>query len=354
MLEKLIAKLCPDGVEYKQLGELGEFYSGLSGKSKDDFVDGNTRFISYMNVFSNLSTRTDIQDRVRVSDSEKQNVVEYGDALFTGSSETKEECGMASVMTHRPCEKIYLNSFCFGFRLKDKQVFEPDFMKHLLRSFNIRKQISNTASGVTRFNVSKVRMAKVCLPIPPLPVQKEIVRMLDEMTGLIDALEEELAARKKQYEWCRERLLTFGDDVEYKPLGEFCSYVRGVTYSKEQEAGSQIDSRGLLRANNIELTSSRLLLEDVKYIKSTVKINSMQWLKKGDILICAGSGSREHIGKVAFIEHDMDFVFGGFMAAIRCKEKLVSKFLFHVLRSVPFKNHLGLVLNSSTINNLKS
>jgi len=61
-LDELITEFCPEGVEYKALGELGEFYGGLSGKSKEDFSEGNAKFITYMNVFSNLSLNTDVNE----------------------------------------------------------------------------------------------------------------------------------------------------------------------------------------------------------------------------------------------------------------------------------------------------
>ena len=200
-LEKLIASLCPHGVEYKTLGELGEFYGGLVGKSKEDFVNGNAKFVSYTNVFTNPAVNVECEDRVRVSPEERQNIIKYGDVIFTGSSETQDECGMSSVLTICTDEKLYLNSFCFGYRVFDGCKFLPHFLKHLFRSTDIRKQICRTANGVTRFNVSKVKMSQVVIPVPPLPVQEEIVRMLDEMAGLIDELEQELVARKQQYEW---------------------------------------------------------------------------------------------------------------------------------------------------------
>ena len=65
-LEELIAELCPDGVEYKTLGELGSFFGGLSGKSKEDFSAGNAKYITYMNVFSNIAIDTDINDMVTI------------------------------------------------------------------------------------------------------------------------------------------------------------------------------------------------------------------------------------------------------------------------------------------------
>ena len=171
-IEQLLKKLCPNGVEYKSLGELGDFYTGLSGKCKDDFKDGNAKFVTYMNVYSNPGLKVDIEDRVKIAAGERQNTLEKGDVLFTGSSETPEECGMSSGLLDDPKEPMYLNSFCFGFRMLDKERFEPGFLKHLFRSSELRKQITKTANGVTRFNVSKVKMAKVSIPVPPLEIQR--------------------------------------------------------------------------------------------------------------------------------------------------------------------------------------
>ncbi|MED4371478.1 restriction endonuclease subunit S [Bacillus licheniformis] len=165
-LDELISELCPDGVEYKSLGELGSFYGGLSGKSKEDFIDGNAKLITYMNVYSNIAINTDTKDKVKVGENEKQNTIQYGDVLFTGSSETPEECGISSVVTKKTDEKLFLNSFCFGFRFKNSDLLLPDFSKYLFRSEEIRKQIKRTANGVTRFNVSKKKMARVIVPLP--------------------------------------------------------------------------------------------------------------------------------------------------------------------------------------------
>ena len=205
-LSELIAELCPNGVEYKKLGEIGGFYSGLSGKTKNDFKDGNAKFITYMNVYSNPSLKIDVDDKVKITEGERQNVIEYGDVLFTGSSETPDECGMAAVLTQEAKEPLYLNSFCFGYRLFDKKLFLPDFLKHLFRSSELRKQIRRTANGVTRFNVSKVKMLEVLIPLPPLPIQSEIVKILDNFAELTAELEK----RKKQYEYYRDKLLSFG------------------------------------------------------------------------------------------------------------------------------------------------
>jgi len=166
-IEQMIVELCPDGVELKKLGELGNFYGGLTGKNKNDFSNGNAKFITYMNIYSNIAVDTNVDVFVKMEPEEKQNKIQYGDMLFTGSSETPDECGMSSVLTKQMNEPLYLNSFCFGFRFHDSHLFLPDFTKYLFRDEQIRKQIAKTASGVTRFNVSKKRFAKIEIPIPP-------------------------------------------------------------------------------------------------------------------------------------------------------------------------------------------
>lgn len=198
-----------DSVEWKTFGSLASSYSGLSGKSKVDFVDGNAKFIPYMNIFANPATSLAITEKVKVLESEKQNQIKYGDMFFTTSSETPDECGMSSVLCAEIDEPIYLNSFCFGMRFHDLSNKEPRYFKHLLRCTHIRKEISKAANGVTRFNISKKVFEKILIPIPTLQRQQEIVSTLDTFESLITNIKQELEARKKQYEYYREQLLTF-------------------------------------------------------------------------------------------------------------------------------------------------
>lgn len=79
-----------DNIEWRRLGDLGIFYGGLSGKTKDDFVDGNAKFITYKNIYSNIALDIHTNDKVKITEGEKQNTVQFGDVLFTGSSETPD------------------------------------------------------------------------------------------------------------------------------------------------------------------------------------------------------------------------------------------------------------------------
>ena len=100
---------------YKKLGDIGFFFGGLHGKNKYDFKENlNARFVPYMNVYQNLSVDFDNLQAVHIETDEHQNSLQCGDVLFTGSSETLQECGICSVVTQQPQENLYLNSFCFG------------------------------------------------------------------------------------------------------------------------------------------------------------------------------------------------------------------------------------------------
>lgn len=191
------------------------------------------------------------------------------------------------------------------------------------------------------------------IPVPPLEVQREIVRILDNFTELTAELEAELALRSGQYDYYRNRLLDFPrDSVARAPLREHAMYVRGVTYPKTEEMVAGTEGHRLFRSNNIDVNTNRLVLEDVRVIRSDVRVRDDQWLRRGDVLISAASGSRAHVGKVAFVPGDMAYTFGGFMAVLRTAPKLHPRFLFHLLASTSFSNYLDSTIASTTINNL--
>ena len=212
-----------------KIKDIGKFFGGLTGKSKEDFDTGNAKFVSYMTVFSNPQLPGVINDTVLISENEKQNKITKGDILFTGSSETPDECGMSCVVTQEIDEDIYLNSFCFGLRLNNKEIANPAYLSHYFRSNYARKQIKKSANGVTRFNISKKKFSEVEIVIPPIKVQEEIVKILDSFTNLIDALNEELSLRQKQFEYYREKLLTFDDNCDYVSI----SPIRGKRVIKD-------------------------------------------------------------------------------------------------------------------------
>ena len=205
-MSKIDELLKDEKVEWKKLGEIGYFFGGLTGKTKEDFGTGNSKYVPYKNIFSNIEVDLNNLESVNIGN-EKQNELRIGDILFTGSSEIMEECGLSSVITEE-ISGIYLNSFSFAFRLNDDVKILPSFSKYLFRDFRIRKQIIKTANGVTRFNVSKEAMKKIEIPIPSIETQEKIVKTLDKFTNYVTELQAELQARTKQYEYYRDMLLS--------------------------------------------------------------------------------------------------------------------------------------------------
>lgn len=190
-------------------------YGGLTGKKKADFATGDSVYIPYVNVYNNIEVDFGKVDSVVVGEGEKQVVVRYGDVLITGSSETPDDCGMTSVVTCHPKSNVYLNSFCFGWRPNERtfEMLRPEYLKYAMRSAGVRRQITKCANGVTRFNMSKERFKRVMVPVPSIEEQERIVAILDRFEALTSSLSEglpaEIKARRRQYEYYRDRLLDF-------------------------------------------------------------------------------------------------------------------------------------------------
>ena len=163
--------------------ELGTSYSGLSGKSAQDFGSGKP-FITYLNVYSNNIINENDFQYVAIKNGEKQNIVEYGDVLFTLSSETPEEVGIGSVYLGK--KKVYLNSFCFGIHITNMEVAFPPYLSYYVSSTAFRKFIYPYAQGSTRFNLCKADFEKASIKLPTLENQKRIYSILSHIDSKIE------------------------------------------------------------------------------------------------------------------------------------------------------------------------
>ena len=330
-LTKLLTSYCPNGVEYKKIGEIGVLFGGLTGKSKEDFKNGNAKFITYRNIYSNPSLDLNIQDKVKILDDEKQHTVRYGDILFTGSSETPDECGMSSVVTVQTNEDLYLNSFCFGLRLHKLEEYNLNFLKHLLRSNEVRGQIKQTASGVTRYNISKKRFVNISIPVPPIEVQTKIAEILDRFAEYAAELQAELQARQEQYEYYRNRLLIF-NEIERQ----------GVIWMKMSEIGTFIRGKRFVRTDIVNdgvpcihygdmYTYYGLYATESKGMLRNELAPKMRYAQKNDVVIVAAGENKEDIGiGMAWLGdepaavHDACFIF---------KSDLYPQYVSHYLRT---------------------
>ena len=167
---------------------MGQTYTGLSGKTKDDFGHGQARFVTYMNVFSNSISNPEMTEPIEIDP--KQNEVEVGDVFFTTSSETPEEVGMSSILLEKR-GKTYLNSFCFGFRPSEK--IDSYYLAYMLRSESTRAKIILLAQGISRYNISKNKVMEIAVSLPSLDEQKMIGQYFSQLDNLITLHQREFA-----------------------------------------------------------------------------------------------------------------------------------------------------------------
>ena len=169
-----------DTWEQRKLGDCGTTYGGLSGKTKEDFGHGLARFVPYTNVFDNPISDVTRLEAIEIDP--RQNPVEYGDVLFTVSSETPEEVGMSSVwLSDQP--NVYLNSFCFGYRQDGS--FDSRYLAYMLRSKSVRDNLTLLAQGISRFNISKNRVMELEVPCPDNDEQRAIGSLFARLDSLI-------------------------------------------------------------------------------------------------------------------------------------------------------------------------
>lgn len=172
----------------KKLGMLGSTYGGLTGKSKRDFGDGAAQYVTFLNVITNVVIDCEGFERVRVAPSESQNRVLCGDLLFNGSSETPEEVAMCALM-NKDVTNLFLNSFCFGFRLQEDAQADGLFLAYYMRSRVGRELMKSLAQGSTRYNLSKAALLDASIRLPTFPEQKAIAAALTDMDAELSALE---------------------------------------------------------------------------------------------------------------------------------------------------------------------
>ena len=171
----------------KTIGDIGYTYSGITGKCKADFGHGNSHYITFLNVLNNPYINTDILEPVDIDPiSENQNEVRKGDLFFNTSSETPEDVGTCSTLL-TDLENVYLNSFCFGYRLEDEEM-SGLFLSYYFRSAIGRKEMTMLAQGATRYNLSKENFNKIVVTVPPTKKEQ------DRIAGILTAMDKEIAA----------------------------------------------------------------------------------------------------------------------------------------------------------------
>jgi type I restriction enzyme, S subunit len=238
----------PSDWRLEKLGTFGETYTGLSGKTKDDFGAGKP-YIPYLNIFNNAIISDGDFDFVNIGQDETQSLVQNGDLFFTTSSETPEEVGMCSVYLGNETE-LYLNSFCFGFRLNNEDYISTEFIAQLFRSSLGRRIIYKLAQGATRYNISKTNLLLEEIPLPPLPEQKAIAGVLSVADVAIYTTEKLLIQKELRKKWLMQQLLNgkkrlkgFSGEWKETRIGNLFKQIKNVNDGGDSHSIMTISSK---------------------------------------------------------------------------------------------------------------
>lgn len=220
-----------------RLRDVGATYGGLTGKTKTDFGRGDATFVTFLEVINNTRLRGRALERVRVAKGERQSRVMRGDLIFNGSSETPEEVALSAVVDFDPDASTYLNSFCFGFRLRPGSEVDPTYLAYLFRSSVGRSLVASLAQGATRYNIAKTKFLDVQLALPSVDRQREIVETLGDTDDLIGALKRKIAKQQAIKQGMMQQLLTgrtrlpgFDGRWVARPLAELLAYEQPGRY----------------------------------------------------------------------------------------------------------------------------
>ena len=261
--------------------------------------------------------------------------------------------GMSEGCTRYVDGDFFLNDS--GLTLSPKgDELSQDFLNKIILSLN--DSIYSIGRGTAQKNLNMDAFKKLIISYPPVAEQERIVAKLDAAFAEIDGAVNAAIAKETEVQKLKASLLSSsltGNAVMWESvkLSEIITFVRGLTYSKKDE----VDANGLavLRATNVSLEHHKITLDEIRYIKTPVKLNEDKLVKVGDILMCTASGSKSHLGKCALVKEDLGMAFGGFMAALRCKSSCLPEYLFYILTSNLFLKRLSSLSDGASINNLK-
>lgn len=187
------------------LSQIGYPYNGLSGMNSSNFIGGNKKYITFLNILNNPVVKEELFGKFHCDNI--QNKVKKGDIFFNTSSETPEEVAMCSTIDYN-VENVYLNSFCFGFRITDKSI-DSKYLSYFFRSKHGRNIMKTIAQGSTRFNLPKEKFLNYEIKIPiDINKQIEITEILLDMDKEIEELNRKLEKYKQIKEGMMEDLLT--------------------------------------------------------------------------------------------------------------------------------------------------
>ena len=352
----------PEHWEVRRLKYLGYMYSGLSGKKGDDFLKEeffNAYYIPFTSISDEINVKSKELKPVAIFEDEQQNKVAKDDLFFLMSSENMEYIGKTAILLEY-LENVYLNSFCKGFRIVDKDI-NPKYLNYCLSSTYYRQLLSIKGRGFTRINIKKSSVLGFKVFLPPLSEQTAIANYLDSQSQKIKHFIKKKQAfielLKEQRQAVIDKAVTKGINphVKLKDSGiawlgdipehwslkrlKFVSDLRFSNVDKhtiKHEKIVRLCNYTDVYKNDYIIGSMGLMIASA----SDSKIEKFQVLK-GDIIITKDSETPEDIAAPAYVKEYLDNVVCGYhLALIRTDEtQILGEYLFRVFQSKKINSH---------------
>lgn len=347
-IETLLKELCPDGVEWKTLGEVCEIIRG-NGLQKKDFVEQGFPVIHYGQIYTYYDRYADnAKSYVNEENFKKLKKAFKGDLIVATTSENVEDVGKSVVWLGK--EVIGVGGHSCIIRTENN----TKFLNYVFETGHFQKQKEKLVIGTKVIELYPKNLAKISVPIPPLEIQEEIVKILDKFTDYVTELNTELNLRQKQYNYYRDKLLSFENQcykVVWRNLGDVATFNYGYT-AKASESGEV----RFIRITDIN-ENGYLKVSDQKYIQSFTDVEKY-FVKKGDLLM-ARTGAT--YGKTVYYDSDDNAVYASFLIKISPNPELNSRYYWHFSKSNLYWNQADKLVskagqpqfNANSLKNIK-
>ena len=251
-LDEMIRELCPDGAEYVKLNSVCDIYDGTH--STPNYTESGVKFASVENIGNLYATQKYISEK----DFEKYKIKpRIGDVMMTRIGSV----GVCTVVDRNEALAFYVSLALLRPQLDKVQ---SRFLKYAIESIHGRKELrKRTLINAVPIKINKDDIGKVTIPLPPIEIQSEIVRILDNFTNLTAELTAELTARGIQYSYYRNKLLTFHSDTKIVQLADIADIGTGSSNTNEAvEDGKYpffVRSQEPLRKNDFEYDETAII-----------------------------------------------------------------------------------------------
>ena len=321
-LDELIAELCPNGVEYKTLGEIATILRGGNFQKKD-FCNSGVPCIHYGQIYTQYGlfankTATYITEEC----AKKQKFAETNDIVMAVTSENIEDvCKCLAWMGNEPVA-------ISGHSAIIKHNQNPKYLVYYFHSQMFSNQKRKLAHGTKVIEVTPDMLKSIKLPVPPLEVQREIVHILDSFTLLTAELTAELTARKQQYEFYRDKLLSQEERFPMKALADLGRWSGGKTPSMSE--GSFWEKGTIPWISSKDMKASVLVDTQDHITEKAVKEAAMTVYPANSIAVVTRSGILKHTFPVAYVPFETTINQDIKMLVVN--EDILPRYAFHVIQ----------------------